>query len=182
MELSVGRQTPRLERMEIENQNAEIWRAQIEEADAAFCLVREYFETVGVVLCEDREKFIQEYFGAAQGFWLARVGGELAGCVGLRRLQLETMPGREDAASAEIKRMYVRAKFRGRRLAQRLLEAAECFARLNAYAWIYLDTMAKMKAAARLYERNGFELCERYNENTQAAIFMRKNLDDTSNL
>jgi hypothetical protein len=39
-----------------------------------------------------------------------------------------------------------------------------------------LDTTNEMVAAARLYERNGFVRCERYNENPQAAIFMRKRL------
>ncbi len=44
------------------------------------------------------------------------------------------------------------------------------------YARIYLDTASQMVAAARLYERNGYERCGRYNDNPQAAIFMRKKL------
>ncbi len=141
----------------------EIWRAQTEEADGAFCLVREYFEMAGVMLREDREKFIAEYFGEGQGLWLARVERELA-----------LKP--ENVECAEIKRMYVRENSRGRGIAARLLEAAENFAREAGYAWIYLDTASKMVAAARLYERNGFVQCARYNENPQAAIFMRKHL------
>ncbi len=157
-------------------QNVEIWRARPKEADAAFCLVREYFEMAGVVLREGREKFIEEYFGVGRGLWLARVEGELAGCVGLRRL-----PGPEElepagVKCAEIKRMYVREKFRGRGIAARLLEAVENFAREQGYERIYLDTANEMVAAARLYERNGYERCGKYNENPQAAIFMRKRL------
>jgi ribosomal protein S18 acetylase RimI-like enzyme len=57
-----------------------------------------------------------------------------------------------------------------------LLEAVANFARGAGYAWIYLDTASNMVAAARLYEKNGFVRCERYNENPQAAIFMRKHL------
>jgi len=33
-----------------------------------------------------------------------------------------------------------------------------------------------MKVAARFYEKKGFERCERYNDNPQAAIFMRKTI------
>jgi len=156
--------------------NIEIWRARPEAADAAFCLVREYFEMVGVVLREDREKFIEEYFAVGRGLWLARVAGELAGCVGLRRLPRAEGLEPEDVKCAEIKRMYVREKFRGRGVAARLLEAVENFAREEGYARIYLDTASGMVAAARLYERNGYERCPRYNENPQAAIFMRKRI------
>jgi GNAT superfamily N-acetyltransferase len=156
--------------------NVEIGRARREELDAAFCLVQEYFEVVGVVVREDREKFIEEYFAEERGFWLARLDGELAGCVGLRGLPRPEELEQEDVKCAEIKRMYVREGFRGRGLAQRLLEAAENFAREEGYARIYLDTTTEMVAAARLYERNGFVRCERYNENPQAAIFMRKYL------
>ena len=156
--------------------DVEIWRARLEEADAAFCLVREYFEMAGVVLREDREKFIEEYFGVGRGLWLAGVGGELAGCVGLRTLPRPEEVGPADVRCAEIKRMYVRVKFRGRGVAARLLEAVENFAREEGYERIYLDTASEMVAAARLYERNGYERCERYNQNPQAAIFMRKHL------
>jgi GNAT superfamily N-acetyltransferase len=156
--------------------NVGIWRARREELDAAFCLLQEYFEVVGVMVREDREKFIEEYFAEERAFWLARLDGELAGCVGLRRLPRPEELEPEDVKCAEIKRMYVREGFRGRGIAQRLMEAAENFARGEGYARIYLDTTTEMAAAARLYERNGFVRCERYNENPQAAIFMRKYL------
>lgn len=176
MELLMWQWTWKLHCMGAGIQDVEIWRAGAAEADSAFGLVEEYFEAIGVVLREDRGEFVREYFGEGQGFWLARAEGELAGCVGARRLQPAGTRDRDAAQSAEIKRMYVREKFRGRGVAQRLLEAAERFAREERYAWIYLDTTNEMVTAARLYERNGFVRCERYNENPQAAIFMRKRL------
>jgi GNAT superfamily N-acetyltransferase len=176
MELLVWGEWRKLRRMSDAVRNAEIWRARPEEADAAFCLVREYFEMAVVVLREDREKFIEEYFGDGQGLWVARVEGKLAGCVGLRRLPRPEELESEGMKCAEIKRMYVREKFRGRGIAARLLEAVENFAREQGYERIYLDTANEMVAAARLYERNGYERCARYNENPQAAIFMRKHL------
>ena len=177
MELSVVCDWPKLCAMAIHNiPNIEIRRATPEDAAAAFALVEEYFSTIGVVLREDRCQFIEEYFAEERGFWLAWVDVDLAGCVGLRRLQPPNLVECEAGKFAEIKRMYVREKFRGRGIAQSLLEAAEEFARKARYACIYLDTTNEMLAAARLYARNGFVRCERYNQNPQAAIFMRKNL------
>jgi GNAT superfamily N-acetyltransferase len=176
MELLLRSEWTILRRMGAEVGNIEICRARLEEADAAFCLAREYFEMADVVVREDREKFIEEYFAMGQGLWLARVEEELAGCVGLRRLPRPDALEPEGVKCAEIKRMYVKEKFRGRGLAARLLEALENFAREAGYARIYLDTASEMVAAARLYRRNGYERCARYNENPQAAIFMRKSL------
>jgi ribosomal protein S18 acetylase RimI-like enzyme len=176
MELSVCREWPKLRRMNDEVRTIEIRRTVHQDVDAAFGLVQEYFEMAGVVLREDREKFIEEYFGEGKGLWIARVEGDLAGCIGLRILPTPEEVKPETVKCAEIKRMYVRENFRGRGIAARLLEGVEDFAREAGYAWIYLDTASEMAAAARLYERNGFAQCARYNENPQAAIFMRKRL------
>jgi GNAT superfamily N-acetyltransferase len=176
MELLVWREWTKLRRMGNAVRNMEIWRARLEEADAAFRLVREYFEAARVVAREDQERFVEEYFGEGRGFWLARLDDELSGCVGLRNLPRPEELRPADVKCAEIKRMYVREKSRGRGVAERLLAAAENFAREEGYAQIYLDTANEMAAAARLYQRNGYERCGRYNENPQAAIFMRKSL------
>jgi GNAT superfamily N-acetyltransferase len=158
----------------------EIRRAQPEEADAAFALVEEYFALIGVVARENRQQFVNEYFGERRGLWLARVDAKLAGCVGLRELRCPEHCENSGVKCAEIKRMYVREAFRGQGAAHSLLAAVEAFARTAGYDWIYLDTTQEMKAAARLYERSGFSRCERYNQNPQAAIFMRKNLRTNS--
>ena len=91
----------------------------------------------------------------------------MVGCIALRKLE-----GRKGCG--EIKRLYVRAEYRGKGLADLLLETLEEYAKAFGYEWLYLDTAADMKVAARFYEKKGFEVCERYNENPQAAIFMRK--------
>jgi ribosomal protein S18 acetylase RimI-like enzyme len=162
--------------MQAQNQPVEIWRASLTEAAAAFALVEEYYQAMGVVAREDGQQFGEEYCGEGRGFWLAKAGYELAGCVGLRKLTV--INNCEPSQYAEIKRMYVREKFRGQGIAQKLLQAAEKFARAAVYTWIYLDTTDEMKAAAHLYERNGYARCERYNENPQATIFMRKRLSN----
>ena len=162
--------------MKDEIETIAICRASVAGLEAAFALVEEYFARVGVVWRESREEFSEEYFGDGRGFWLARSEGQLAGCIGLRTLNRASDNDGRKQSCAEIKRMYVRERFRGRGIAQRLLEAAEDYARGAGYSWIYLDTTDGMVAAARLYERNGYERCERYNENPQATIFMKKKL------
>jgi ribosomal protein S18 acetylase RimI-like enzyme len=73
--------------------------------------------------------------------------------------------------------MYVREAYRGLGIAQRLLEQAESFAKAAGYRRIFLDTTDEMRAAAGLYERNGYRRCPRYNQNPQATIFMSKDLN-----
>lgn len=149
---------------------AAVYRASLEQFEQAFAMVAEYYEAVQVVVREDREAFREQYFAEGSGVWLATLENEIVGCVALRRLN-----SRGDAA--EIKRMYVRPAYRGKGIADLLMKELEEFARDCGYVWLYLDTAAVMQAAARFYERHGFEHCERYNDNPQAAIFMRKRLD-----
>lgn len=149
-------------------QSFETRRAIPAELDAAYAIVAEYYEAAQVLARESKERFTQDYFAAGGGVWLSWIDGQIAGCIALRALN--------NAATAEIKRMYVRPSWRGYGLARKLLQEAERFALKNGYQWIYLDTTDGMLAAAQLYRQNGYEPCERYNDNPQATIFMRKQL------
>jgi GNAT superfamily N-acetyltransferase len=123
--------------------------------DAAFTLIDEYYEAVGVMVRDDRE--VPE-----QCMWVAYCDGQPAGCVALR--------------TDEVKRMFVRPAFRGRGIARRLLTELETFAAARGAKWLYLDSMDDLVEAIGFYERSGYEPCERYNDNPQATIFMRKAL------
>jgi len=148
--------------------NVEIRRATPAELPDAYLMVSEYYQAAAVQKRETQEEFLRDYFSVGSGFWLARSGDNIIGCVALRHIA--------EPHSAEIKRMYVRPEARGQGVAQQLLESAERFALAAGYRWIYLDTADDMKAAARFYQRNGFQPCERYNDNPQATIFMRKRI------
>jgi ribosomal protein S18 acetylase RimI-like enzyme len=87
---------------------------------------------------------------------LARVGTELAGCVGLRSLA----PG-----VCEMKRLYVRPAFRGQRLGQALAEAVIAEARQVGYTSMRLDTLPAMRDAQGLYRRLGFREIPAYRHN-----------------
>lgn len=78
---------------------------------------------------------------------IARDGDELAGCVALRGI---------DAATGEMKRMFVRERFRGsglgRQLATEVIEAAK----QRKYRRMVLDTLPKLATAIALYRDLGF--------------------------
>lgn len=86
---------------------------------------------------------------------LAELGGLAAGCVALRPLS---------ADRCEMKRLYVRAAFRGAGLAGILVERVMASARERGYAEMYLDTLPEMRAARVMYEMLGFRQCPPYLE------------------
>ena len=147
-----------------------IYRAPDTQIELAYGIVEEYYTAASVVVREDRREFAEQYFADGAGIWLAEAEDIVVGCVALRRLQ-------DVPDAGEIKRMYLRPLYRGQGVSDLLLNALEDYAREFGYKWLYLDTAANMKAAARFYERKGFTACERYNANPQAAIFMRKSID-----
>lgn len=146
-----------------------IGRASLDRMDEAYAIVREYYEAVGVVVRDDPESFAREYFGDGSGVWLAYDGTGVVGCIALRPL-----PRYERAG--EIKRMYVKPGHRGLGVAEQLLKSLEDYAVEVGYRTLYLDTKDDLTAAIRFYQRHGYEPCERYNENPQATIFMKKDL------
>jgi DNA-binding MarR family transcriptional regulator/GNAT superfamily N-acetyltransferase len=139
------------------------------ETQDAQAILQEYYETVNV-LVRDKPGAIQAIIDApASGVWLAYSGEEVVGCVVLRRLDFL-------AKSSECKRLYVRPWARGRGIANTLLDAQEVHARNEGLEWIYLDSYDDLKAAIALYEKRGYTRCERYNDNPQATVFMRKKI------
>ena len=88
-----------------------------------------------------------DYAPPAGRLLLALEHDSAAGCVGLRRL---------DASTAEIKRLYIRAAYRGHGLGRRLAQAAIDSARTAGYARVVLDTLPKMQEALALYRSMNF--------------------------
>jgi GNAT superfamily N-acetyltransferase len=141
----------------------------VEVDEDALRLIEEYYEAVHVVQRDSAEaigKFVED---KSSGLWLAYLDDEVVGCVVLRRL--EAIP-----LAAECKRLYVRPEARGHGIADALLDAQEAYAREQGLEWIYLDSYDDLKAAIAIYRRRGYVACERYNDNPQATVFLRKQI------
>ena len=86
-------------------------------------------------------------------FFVLRVDGSPAGCGGI--LLVEGVGG-DDPPYGEVKRMYVRPRFRGGGLGERILERLADEARAHGIAVLRLETGIHQRAAIALYERVGF--------------------------
>jgi GNAT superfamily N-acetyltransferase len=144
-------------------------RIPFEESNAAWEIVEEYYEAAGVVARDAKDDFKRIYFCDRAGVWLATIADAAVGCVALRSLA-------KFAHSGEVKRLYVRPQHRGRGIAAALYQSLEKYARERGYEWLYLDTTDEMVAAQQFYAALGYELTSSYNDNSQATIFMRKDL------
>lgn len=99
---------------------------------------------------------------------LSQAGQEVAGCVGLRRLEPE---------ACEMKRLYVRPGFRGQHLGQTLAETVIAEARRLGYRYMRLDTLPAMRDALGLYRRLGFRDIPAYRYNpVPGAVFLELEL------
>ena len=123
-----------------------------QDIEDAGTLFREYAGLVAEALCfqnfdAELAALPGEYAPPGGILLIARDRGTPAGCVALRRV---------DAATGEMKRMYVRERHRGSGLGRRLAIAAIDEAMAKGYARIVLDTLPKLSAAIALYRDLGF--------------------------
>lgn len=100
--------------------------------------------------------------------YLARCGEEWAGCIGLRKI---------DRQNCEMKRLYVRPRFRGQRIGKILVERIIADGREIGYDHMLLDTLPFLERAVHLYETYGFYEIESYNDSPmEKAIYMKLDL------
>jgi GNAT superfamily N-acetyltransferase len=137
-------------------------------------LFLEYAQSLGFSLCF--QSFDQELAGLPGDYappqgrlLLASYEGQLAGCVALHQLE----PG-----ICEMKRLYLRPKFRGKGLGRGLAERVISEARTIGYRHMRLDTVEPiMKDAVALYRMLGFKEIAPYRENPIAgAMYMELEL------
>ena len=83
-------------------------------------------------------------------FVVARIGDDPAGCGGI------LLVPDADPAYGELKRMYVRPTFRGRRIGEAVIETLADIATAEGIDVLRLETGIHQTAAIRLYERVGF--------------------------
>ncbi len=94
----------------------------------------------------DLDKIAEIYKGRSR-FWLALDGDAVVGTAAMLW---------SCGAVFELKRMYLSPDYRGQGIGRLLLMEAVNFAKTHGARQIRLDTMPRMKAAIKLYERSGF--------------------------
>jgi ribosomal protein S18 acetylase RimI-like enzyme len=145
--------------------------AQMAQARELFL---EYAQSLGFSLCF--QNFDKELAGLPGDYappegrlLLAEFEGQLAGCVALHKLAPEI---------CEMKRLYLRPQFRGKRLGRVLADRVIAEARQIGYRRMRLDTVEPvMKDAVAMYRRIGFHEIAPYCANPIAgALYMELQL------
>ncbi len=136
-------------------------------------LFREYVDSLGVDLTfqdfEDELMKVDTQYNIPRGaLLLALKDAQPVGCTGVRKLDEET---------AELKRMYVKAAFRGCGIGVKLLQQSIGIARELGYKKMKLDTLKDMVKAQELYRSFGFYEIPSYRFNPlEGTIYMEKEL------
>ena len=145
-----------------------------DQIDQARELFREYADWLEIDLCfQNFENELADLPGAYAPpdgcLLLAFKSGGLAGCIALRRI---------DDGVCEMKRLFVRDRFRGQGFGRSLIAAIIREARELGYERMRLDTLPpKMNSAIALYLSLGFRDIEPYYNNpVPGARFMELNL------
>jgi ribosomal protein S18 acetylase RimI-like enzyme len=155
-------------------------RHPLNDADwlATRSIFQEYAASLKVDLCfQDFDAELAglpgEYAEPRGALLLAWVDGALAGCCALRPLDTSDYTN-----AAEMKRLYVRPKFRGLGLGRQLSECILDAARQAGYSCVLLDTLDDMESARALYEDLGFEDIPPYYHNPIAgAHYLKVDID-----
>lgn len=101
-------------------------------------------------LGEDRKYYTpyseNERIGRA---WIVYVDGHPAGCAAYRK---------KAEGTGELKRVFLRAEYRGRGISKELVKAVESYARGQGCHTLALDTNSELEPAVSLYRRMGFRV------------------------
>ncbi len=136
-------------------------------------LFEEYAASLNFNLCfqgftEELNQLDQQYNAPTGALIVAYAHTIAVAAVGIRKFEPH---------KAELKRMYTKPEYRGRKIGQKLLNKAIHLATELGYEQLLLDTLPEMKAAITLYEEAGFIITEPYRFNPfDTAIYMVKDL------
>lgn len=129
--------------------------------DRCFAKLGKKFEPDG------RHSFYNDIENVFDVFYCATDKENVVGTVALKKI---------DDYTAELKALYLDEDYRGQGIGSSLIRIVIGEAKIRGYKCIVLDSMKQYEDARRLYEKFGFEDCERYNDNTYADVFMKLEL------
>ncbi|UUU37241.1 GNAT family N-acetyltransferase [Streptomyces sp. CA-210063] len=147
---------------------AALWRAYYTEVSDRWYLLHEGHATDPDELEREVAADTGEYLAPPGGVLLvARYGDEPVGTAGVRLM---------DAATAELKRVFLLEEARGKGGAALLVSAAEDAARALGTERIVLDTRGDLVEARALYTRLGYEESAPHNDHPYAEHWFTKTL------
>lgn len=113
---------------------------------------------------------LADKYGLPDGrLYIVKIQNEVAGCIGLRKI---------DNENCEMKRLYVRPKFRGHKIANKLVEKIIDDGKRIGYKSMLLDTLPFLEGAIYLYKKFGFNEIKSYNNSPMdTSIYMKLNLN-----
>lgn len=137
------------------------------EGDSSF---RDYLEVQNY---DEELEHLESKYGLPSGrLYLAYYEGELAGCIGLRKI---------DGQSCEMKRLYVRPQFRGNHIGDYLVKRIIEEAKEIGYSYMLLDTLPFLEDAIHMYKKYGFYEISNYNDSPMdTSIYMKLELKKAS--
>lgn len=136
-------------------------------------IFREYQSDIDTDLCfQDFENELEnlpgKYSEPDGRLYLAFSDDKIVGCIALRSINSE---------ECEMKRLYVRPKYRKEGIGRILVEKIISEARKIGYQKMVLDTLEKMNSAIKIYKTFGFEDYRPYCFNPEKdAVFMKLDL------
>lgn len=110
---------------------------------------------------------LEEKYGMPKGrIYIAYCDGEAAGCIAMRKI---------DSENCEMKRLYVKPKFRGKHIGSILVKRIIEDAKGENYNYMLLDTLPFLKSAIYMYRKYGFYEIDSYNDSPMdTSIYMKK--------
>ena len=82
-----------------------------------------------------------------------------------------------DNSCCEMKRLYVKNKYRGQKIGEKLIRELLKLAKNDGYKEMVLDTIKPLQEAIHLYKKLGFQECDAYYYNPmEDVIYMKKEL------
>lgn len=113
--------------------------------------MRQIFEQYIATAISGELRRLQEIFSEVKrnAFWVVEFDAKIVGTFGIESHSKD---------STELRRMYLDQRYRGRGIAQRMLQCAEARARDLGFSKMILSTAEVQKAAKAFYNNNGFHL------------------------
>lgn len=156
--------------LELAYEQPEVMRVLIQEyVDSLIQAVPPFASYLQIQHCDAELANLRAKYGKPEGrLYIAWADGCPAGCVALRKL---------DDQTCEMKRLYVRPQYRGKKIGIALVNRLLSDAREIGYQFMNLDTLPILTTAIHMYRNLGFYEIPCYNDSPlPETIFMQLKL------